>query len=85
MLPRAGHAVVDLLQERHVRIAVLDRFDDPSQVISPVDAADAFVDVVAQQAEVHAAAFRGSIRAAVSASQFLIGEPGDFVGRDRAG
>src|SRR3972149_4323882 len=57
MLTGAGDAVVDLLQEGDVGLVVFDGVDNPPQVVSPVDAADAFVDVVAQQAEVHAGPF----------------------------
>ncbi len=68
MLTRPWHTVIDFLQERHVSLTLLNRVDNSPQVVTPVDAADAFVDVVAQQAEVHGTGFSAAIRATVSST-----------------
>ena len=46
----AGGIAGDFLQAKHVRVFGLDDVDHPLQPVEPIAAADAFVDVVAEEA-----------------------------------
>jgi hypothetical protein len=48
MVVRPRRAVIDLLQQDNVRLAVRDRLDDPFRPVSAVDPADALVNVVGE-------------------------------------
>jgi hypothetical protein len=55
VVPRARHAFVDFLQEGDVGLNMGQRFDDPFGSISAIPAADALVDVVSHESQMHAA------------------------------
>jgi len=50
---RARYAVVNFLQQDDIWLAVSNDFDDSFQPIASVGAADAFVDIVSEQAKLH--------------------------------
>jgi hypothetical protein len=49
MTPRARYPVVHLLQQRNVRLAVRDGFNNPLKAVPAIDSADSLVNVVSQQ------------------------------------
>lgn len=53
IVPRAGYSFVDFLQERDVGLHVGQRFDNPLRLVTTVAPADAFVDVVSDESQMH--------------------------------
>ena len=53
IVSRSRYAVIDLLQQRDIRIVVSDCFNNPLQSITTIDAANSLVDVIADDSEAH--------------------------------
>ncbi len=53
MMPGAGHSVVHFLKQHDIRLAVGQRLDDPFGAVQTVYAADALVNVVGYETELH--------------------------------
>src|SRR5436309_14381776 len=53
VMARAGHPVVHFLQEHNVRLVVGQRFDDALRAVQAVHAADALMDVIGYETELH--------------------------------
>lgn len=53
IVARTLRPVVDFLQQGDVGLVVANRFDNPREIVPPVETADSFVDVVTQQTKSH--------------------------------